>query len=146
MNAADINGVIGFQRLAEAIPSLPRQPGIGLLRHVVLRHGFTLTDSELERLFLPLAGQAGLPPPLTRRWVNGFRVDFHWPRLGLVVETDGLRFHRTPAEQARDLIREQTHRAAGIEPLRFTHWQVAHDASWVRKTLKRVASRLLRGL
>ena len=31
------------------------------------------------------------------RFVNGFEVDFHWPELGLVVETDGLRYHRTPA-------------------------------------------------
>ena len=39
---------------------------------------------------------AGDPGP-----VNGFRVDFYWPDLGLVVETDGLRYHRTPAQQAR---------------------------------------------
>lgn len=28
------------------------------------------------------------------------------PDLGLVVETDGLRYHRTPAEQARDRLTE----------------------------------------
>jgi very-short-patch-repair endonuclease len=30
------------------------------------------------------------------RDVNGFKVDFFWPELGLVVETDGWRYHRTP--------------------------------------------------
>ena len=35
--------------------------------------------------------------PLTSQRLNGFRVDFFWPELGLVVETDGLRYHRTAA-------------------------------------------------
>ena len=51
--------------------------------------------------------------PLTKVWVNGFEVDFFWPELRLVVETDGLRYHRTPAEQARDRLRDQAHTAAG---------------------------------
>lgn len=39
-------------------------------------------------------------------------------------------------------MREQTHKAAGLEPLRFTHWQVAYDRPWVQRTLRRVAARL----
>ena len=35
--------------------------------------------------------RAGLAAPLTGRYVDGHRVDFYWPDLGLVVETDGLR-------------------------------------------------------
>jgi very-short-patch-repair endonuclease len=35
--------------------------------------------------------EAGLPLPLTKQMVNGFEVDFYWPDLGLVVETDGKR-------------------------------------------------------
>jgi len=46
------------------------------------------------------------------------------PELGLVVETDGLRYHRTPAQQARDRRRDQLHTAAGLTTLRFTHAQV----------------------
>ena len=58
------------------------------------------------------------------------------------METDGLRYHRTPARQARDLVREQTHKAAGLEALRFTHWQVAHERNWVKTTLQQVTARL----
>ena len=47
---------------------------------------FTLTDSELERRFLRLVRKAGLRKPETGRRVNGFKVDFYWPGLGLVVE------------------------------------------------------------
>jgi very-short-patch-repair endonuclease len=70
------------------------------------RDAFTLTDSELEQLFLPIARAAGLPEPLTQARVNGYRVDFYWPDLKLVVEADSRRFHRTPAQQRRDTERD----------------------------------------
>ena len=106
-----------------------------MLRSLLDRRTFTLTDSKLERRFLPIARAAGLARPLTRQHVNGFRVDFFWPELRLVVETDGLRYHRTAARQARDLLRDQVHHAAGFTPLRFTHAQVAFEPEHVRRTL-----------
>ncbi|HEX5713488.1 MAG TPA: DUF559 domain-containing protein [Solirubrobacterales bacterium] len=94
----------------------------------------------MERLFRPIAAAAGLPVELTKAWVNGFEVDFYWPRLGLVVETDGLRYHRTPAEQARDRLRDQTHTAAGLAQLRFTHYQVKYEPEHVRTILARTVA------
>ena len=44
-----------------------------------------------------------------------------------MVETDSLRYHRTPAQQARDRERDQAHTAAGRTPLRFTHAQVRYE-------------------
>lgn len=118
------------------------EPGVKSLRELLDRPTFRLTRSELERLFLPIAAQAGLPTPLTKQRLNGFEVDFHWPDLGLVVETDGLRYHRTPAEQARDRRRDQAHTAAGLTQLRFTHDQVRHEPEQVRATLGATARRL----
>src|SRR4029077_10528564 len=54
------------------------------------------------------------------------------PHLALVVEADGLRYHRTPAQHGRDRLRDQTHAAAGMTALRFTHEQVRFEARWVR--------------
>jgi very-short-patch-repair endonuclease len=142
LNVADALGLVPFERLRERLDDFAREPGAARLRALVERHTLTLTDSELETRFLPLTRAAGLAAPQTRRQVNGFRVDFFWPALGLVVETDGLRYHRTPVQQARDLLREQTHKAAGTEALRFTHRQVVHEPRWVVATLRRVASRL----
>jgi very-short-patch-repair endonuclease len=79
---------------------------------------------------------------LTKQWINGFEVDFFWPDLGLVVETDGLRYHRTPAEQARDRLRDQAHTAAGLTNLRFTHEQVRYEPEHVRSTLLAVVRQL----
>jgi very-short-patch-repair endonuclease len=71
--------------------------------------------------------------------VNGFKVDFFWPELGLVVETDGLRYHRTASQQLKDRRRDQAHTAAGFTVLRFTHRQVRHDPAHVVMTLRSVA-------
>ena len=111
-----------------------------MLRKLLDRQTFTLTDSALERLFLPIARRAGLPPPLTGQLVNGYKVDFYRPALALVVETDGLRYHRTPAQQARDRLRDQAHLAAGLRPLRFTHGQVKFEPAYVQTVLAAVAS------
>ena len=128
--------------MREALEGLRGQSGVGRLRALLDRRTFRLTDSELERRFLALVRRAGLPLPRTRQWVNGYRVDFLWPELGLVVETDGLRYHRTPAQQARDRVRDQAHTAAGLTTLRFTHWQVRFEPEQVCETLASVIARL----
>ena len=142
INEADKLDLIHPEELRAAADRTPRRAGCAAVRHVLDVRTFTLTDSELERRFLRLIGAAGLPQPLTRRTVNGFRVDFWWPELGLVVETDGLRYHRTPSQQARDIARDNVHMAAGLTPLRFTHNQVTNDRAHVVRTLELVARRL----
>lgn len=139
VNEADKLELVDPERLRQALDTRVRRPGVAVLRELLDRQTFTLTDSELERLFLPILRRAGLPPPLTGRRVNGYRVDFYWPALDLVVETDGLRYHRTAAQQARDRLRDQAHLAAGLKPLRFTYAQVKFEAAYVEATLAAVA-------
>jgi very-short-patch-repair endonuclease len=139
---ADKRDLIDPDSLRDELERFAGRPGIAALRETLGRHAFVLTDSELERLFLPLARQAGLSLPLTQQHLNGFRVDFYWPELGLVVETDGLRYHRTPAQQAKDRLRDQVHAAAGLTPLRFTRSQVRFEPDRVRSVLEAVAARL----
>jgi very-short-patch-repair endonuclease len=74
--------------------------------------------------------------PQTQVHLNGYRVDFYWPGLGLVVETDGLTYHRTPSQQAEDIRRDQAHMAAGLVPLRFTRAQVYFEPGYVRGMLE----------
>jgi very-short-patch-repair endonuclease len=142
VNEADRLDLIDPPALRVALEVHRCEPGVRPLRAILDRRTFRLTRSELERLFLPIAAQADLPVPLTRQWVSGFEVDFFWPDLRLVVETDGLRYHRTPAEQARDRLRDQAHTAAGLTPLRFTHEQVRHEPKHVLEILRATARRL----
>ena len=142
VNEGDKLDLVDPEALRRTLDERRGQPGTAPLRRLLDRATFVLTHTELERLFIPIAGRTGLPKPLTQHWVDGFRVDFYWPELGLVVETDGLRYHRTPAQQARDRLRDQAHLAAGLTPLRFTHAQIKRDADYVEQTLRQVARRL----
>ena len=141
INEADKYNLTNPPQLRKALDARPGEPGVAKLRQILDRRTFRLTKEELERRFLPLARKAGLPVPLTGRIVNEFEVDFYWPDLGLVVETDGLRYHRTPAEQARDRLRDQAHTAAGLTQLRFTHEQVRYEPDYVVRILAQTASR-----
>jgi very-short-patch-repair endonuclease len=141
INEADKYDLVHPPGLRRALDERAGEPSVAKLRHILDRRTFRLTKEELERRFLPLACKAGLPVPLTGRIVNEFEVDFYWPDLGLVVETDGLRYHRTPAEQARDRLRDQAHTAAGLAQLRFTHEQVRYEPEYVVRILAQTASR-----
>jgi very-short-patch-repair endonuclease len=141
INEADKYDLVHPPELRRALDERAGEPGVALLRQILDRRTFRLTKEELERRFLPLARKAGLPVPLTGQFVNEFEVDFYWPDLGLVIETDGLRYHRTPAEQARDRLRDQAHTAAGLTQLRFTHEQVRYEPEYVVRILAQTASR-----
>lgn len=135
INEADKLDVTDPDSLRAALSATRVRPGTRQLRECLDEQTFTLTDSELERRFLKLATKAGLPKPRTQARIRGFRVDFHWPDLNLVVETDGLRYHRTPAQQTKDRLRDQKLTAAGVTVLRFTHRQVAKEPDYVRRIL-----------
>jgi very-short-patch-repair endonuclease len=140
VNEADKLDRVDPETLRAALVRHGGQPGVAPLRAILDRRTFRLSDSDLELRFRPLARAAGLPEPQTKTWVNGFEVDFHWPELGIVVETDGLRYHRTASQQTRALLRDQTHLAAGLLPLRFSHAQIRFEPHRVRDTLRRTAA------
>ena len=130
------------ETLRSALDGLVHRPGAGALRSTLDRRTFALTDSALERHFLPIVREAGLPRPETQQWLNGYKVDFYWPDLRLVVRDrrPDLPSHAGPA--GRDRLRDQTHTAAGLTPLRFTRAQVKFEPDHVRTTLAAVAGRL----
>ena len=142
INEADKHDVIDPDALRKALDDHVGEMGVRPLRRILDKHTFRLSDDELERLFRPLAAAAGLPVPLTKVDLNEFEVDFFWPDLGLIVETDGWRYHRTPATQTRDALRSQTHTAAGLTPISFSHWQVKYEPDHVLNILRRTAAHL----
>jgi very-short-patch-repair endonuclease len=139
VNEADKLDLIDPETLRASLDR-PRGPGVGRLKKLLDNPTFVLTDSELERRFARISETAGLPKPETQAVVNGHRVDFFYRDLGLVVETDGLRYHRTPTQQSRDRVRDQAHAAAGLTVLRFTHAQVRYEPDRVADTLARTAT------
>jgi very-short-patch-repair endonuclease len=142
INQADAEDVIDPETLRGELDAFAGRKGVVPLRDALDRRTFAMSRSELERRFRPIARRAGLPKPETCVKHNCFEVDFLWRELGLVVETDGLRYHRTPAQQQRDRLRDQAHQAVGDTPVRFTHGQVRYDPAHVEQILRRVTAGL----
>jgi very-short-patch-repair endonuclease len=140
INEADKHELIDPETLRSRLGSYEGEPGIKPLRTLLDKRTFRLSDSDLEILFRPISAEAGLPFPLSKQIVNDWEVDFYWPDLGLVVETDGLRYHRTASTQTRDARRDRAHALAGMTPLRFTHYEVKHEPTQVRQELRRAAA------
>lgn len=136
VNEADRLGLIATDRLRMALDSQARRPGLGRLRGMLDSQTFSRAQTKLERRFLPIAGAVGLPKPRTQAYLNRYRVDFHWPELGLVIETDSLTYHRTASQQAVDIERDQAHIRSGLRSLRFTRAQVFYRPEYVREVLE----------
>jgi very-short-patch-repair endonuclease len=135
VNEADRLELIRTYRLRPALDREPRRPGVGRLKGILDAQSFSRAANALERRFLAIVRDAGLPAPTTQQRLGRHRVDFFWPELGFVVETDSLRHHRTAAEQTVDLSRDQAHARRGLRSLRFTHLQVFHRPGHVRSVL-----------
>jgi very-short-patch-repair endonuclease len=142
VNEADKRDLVDPETLRLRLGDYEGEPGVPLLRKLLDKRTFRLFDSDLEILFRPIAVEAGLPFPLSKQKVNGWEVDFYWPELGLVVETDGLRYHRTASSQTRDIRRDRAHALAGMTALRFAHYEVKHEPARVRAELSRAAAML----
>jgi very-short-patch-repair endonuclease len=140
INEADRLKLVRTDDLRKGLDAHAGELGVGRLREILDRRTFRYTRTELERVFIPLAREAGLPLPRTSVYVTGHEVDFHFDELRLVVETDGLTYHRTPAQQAKDRVRDQDHSAAGLTQLRFTHGQIKYEPERVVRILRATVS------
>ena len=78
------------------------------------------TRSPLEERFLAFAQRWGVEEPESGVWLEGYEVDFVWPRAGLVVELDGVAAHGTRAAVRRDRIRDRVLWRAGFRTMRLT--------------------------
>lgn len=95
-----------------------------------------MTRSELERRFLDLCGDAGLPPPVVNATVAGMEVDMLWPEQRLVVELDGHAYHRTRAAFERDRVRDAALQQADHRVLRVTDRRLGTQPAVVAATVQ----------
>jgi very-short-patch-repair endonuclease len=144
VNDADKRDLIDPETLREELQRFAGEPGVRPLRHLLDKLSFRLSDSDLEIYFRRIVSAGHLPMPLSKQRVNRFEVDFFWPELGLVVETDGLRYHRTTSAQIRDARRDRAHVMAGMTPLRFTHYEVRYEPLRVTRALTKTIAMLRR--
>jgi hypothetical protein len=103
-----------------------------------------ITDSGghtyLERRFLELVREAGLPTP--RKQVvfrsdgkHVARVDFFFEKFQIVIEVSGQKGHASPAERARDAHRRNELQDLGVRVFEYTFDDVTKRSDMVRRTL-----------
>jgi len=104
-----------------------------------------ITDSGghtmLERRFLELAREAGLPRPRTQVVLQEggrhiARVDFLFDSAAAVVEVSGQKGHASPGERARDAQRRNELQDLGFRVFEYTWNDVTQRPGWVRTTLR----------
>ena len=113
--------------------------GCALLREMLLDSG---GESYLERRFLRLVREAGLPRPdcqvVFRRGSSTVaRVDFRFPRTNLVVEVSGRLGHSSDSDRQKDARRRNHLTHAGQAVVEFTTADVIDDPGYVLATLHR---------
>jgi Transcriptional regulator, AbiEi antitoxin len=105
-------------------------PGAGRLR-AVMSGDVHVTLSQLERAFLKLLREAGLPLPQINKVSGSKRVDCRWPELKLTVELDSYRFHNSRYAWEQDRERERQARARGDELRRYTWFDITETPAAV---------------
>ncbi len=102
----------------------------------MLRGETRVTLSRLERRFLRVLAEAGLELPETNRRAGTHFVDCRWPEVGLTVELDSYRYHRSRHAWEQDRRREREARARGDEFRRYTYADVQEEPAAMLRELR----------
>ncbi len=129
--------------LREAIGRSGHHPGAAKLRRAlaIYHEDPTFTRSGLERRFLALVRQAGLPTPSMNFNVGGFELDSYWERERFAVELDVYETHGSHGAFERDRLRQEDLKLIGIEMTRVTGARLDREP---KKVMERIAALLER--
>jgi hypothetical protein len=96
-------------------------PGAGRLRRALaLYRPSPFTRSGLERRFLELVCEAGLPTPSTSFNELGYELDVYWQAERFAVELDIYETHGSREAFESDRLRQENLKLGGIEMIRVT--------------------------
>ena len=115
--------------------------GVAVLEAVLAsRDAGFVTESWLEREFLSILREAGVPLPICQKRVaeqGAFvaRVDFVYEPRSLIIEVSGHAWHHTRAQRARDTARRRRLVLAGFRVLEFTYEDIVGDRAAVAGTV-----------
>lgn len=123
--------------LAEVLARCPRRRGARSLRAVLDEDaGPAATRSVAEERFLVAIQDAGLPRPEVNRWIplegsSGYRPDFLWPDVRLIVEVDSRTHHARRTAFRHDRQRDRRLALAGFETRRYGATEIVDDPAKV---------------
>lgn len=122
LHEANVQELFDGRALWNVLARCPTAPGARRLERALRDELPPFTRSGLERAFLALLDGAGLPLPRCNEYVwdgeKVVEVDFVWRDAGVVVETDGSRYHSTRWRRRKDAEKTAKLRNAGWTVLR----------------------------
>ena len=140
-------GLLDLIAIDELISRSSGFRGVARLRTALEIHRpAAFTRSSLERHFLALVRRAGLPPPSTNLFVEGYELDAYWPAERFAVELDTYDYHGTPAAFEADRERQENLKLAGIEMTRITGIRIEREPQDVTTRLRRLLAQRRREL
>jgi hypothetical protein len=130
-------GLFDLRAVEDVLARTVGHHGHGRLRQAIaLYKPSSFTRSELEKRFLELCLEAGLPQPRMNYVEQGFELDCYWPELRFAVELDVFETHGTRAAFERDRKRQEDLLLAGIVMTRVTGPRLEREP---QEVIKRVA-------
>jgi hypothetical protein len=94
------------------------------------------TRSGLERRFLELVREAGLPEPAMNRFVAGHEIDAYWGSAHFGVELDAYQTHGSRLSFEEDRERDDELLLAGVETVRVTGVRLEREPGSVVDSLR----------
>jgi very-short-patch-repair endonuclease len=92
----------------------------------------------LEREFLKVLKQLGLPLPDTNVKVGKYRVDCRWIDLKVTIELVSFKYHNSKYSWDKDHDREREARMRGDEWRQFTYDDVFKDQTYMLGELRKL--------
>ena len=129
IEAADRRELFDLRAMDACLARNPGRHGQKPLKATLaeLRGPAPWTRSELERRFLALIREAGLPEPQVNVLVAGELVDCFWPEHGVVVELDSWEFHKGRVQFENDRARDIKLQLAGCRVFRVTQPRIEFE-------------------
>ena len=129
-------GIFHLGAIDRLLARAGKHPGVAKLRTAIELHREpSYTRSWLERRFLKLVRESGLPMPSANVFVAGFELDMYWEQARFAVELDGYEFHSSRKSFESDRRRQEELKLVGIEIMRFTAQRLADQPQDVMQRL-----------
>ena len=143
MDRASGMGAFDLGPVQEVLGRHPGHPGGPKLRAALdlYEERPAFTRSDLERRFLGLVRESGLPAPAMNHFVAGFEIDAWWEDERFGVELDVYATHGSRLSFEEDRVRDDELLHAGIETTRVTGPRLDREPGKVIDSLRRHLAR-----
>jgi very-short-patch-repair endonuclease len=133
MEQAERLGLFDLRAMHELLGRSGGRRGAATVRAVLAHYdpAAVATKQELERRFLKLCREGGLPIPARNATVAGYQVDGFWPQYGLVAELDGFDPHGGRMAFEDDRVKTAALQLAAYAVVRITWRMLTRDPAGV---------------